>query len=216
MKKQIVETLFIACLLLGITSCGQNDNKNQPTGKDSSLGIIKPAITVQKQEDPTPKAPIINIKDSLTAKALYIMVKDSAANDEILAKKFTKIFDSILTKVIKTNKLTLKGSPACWYQKHKAPYFFEAGLPVDKKPVKLPKKVFTKQTGSDSALVAHFFGPYHLTDQGYVALKEMHKEIKPGKKAGKIFEVFVDDPLDENGKMKNPYKVQTNIILPYH
>ena len=144
------------------------------------------------------------------------MVKDSAANEELLAKKFNKIFDSILTKVIKTNKLSLKGSPACWYQKNKAPYFFEAGLPVDKIPAKLPKKVFTKQTQSDSALVAHFFGPYNLTAQGYTALKDMLKEIKPGKKAGTAFEVYVDDPMNEKGKLKNPYKVQTNIILPYH
>jgi len=44
----------------------------------------------------------------------------------------------------------------------------------------------------------------------------MLKEIKPGKKAGTAFEVYVDDPMNEKGKLKNPYKVQTNIILPYH
>ncbi|HPA23191.1 MAG TPA: hypothetical protein PLU18_08090 [Ferruginibacter sp.] len=216
MTKQIFVLVIFTAYLFAIMSCKGNNNHTKHASSDSSLAINKPAINVQKKENETLKAPIINIIDSFTSKAIYIMVKDSAANEELLAKKFNKIFDSILTKVIKTNKLSLKGSPACWYQKNKAPYFFEAGLPVDKIPAKLPKKVFTKQTQSDSALVAHFFGPYNLTAQGYTALKDMLKEIKPGKKAGTAFEVYVDDPMDEKGKLKNPYKVQTNIILPYH
>lgn len=215
MRNQIIGTAIIASCLFA-TSCNSNESHKQHAGTDSSLDIHKPAITVPKKPDQTSKAPIINIKDSFTSKAIYIMVKDSAANDTLLSQKFNKILDSTLTKVIKANKLTLKGPPACWYQKHKAPYFFEIGLPVDKKPAKLPKKVFIKQTVSDSALVAHFFGPYNLTVQGYTALREMLKEIKPGKKAGIAYEVYVDDPQDEKGKLKNPYKVQTNIILPYH
>ncbi len=55
-----------------------------------------------------------------------------------------------------------------------------------------------------------------MTKQAYEALYERLKEEKPRKKPGKAYEVYVDDPADEKGNLKNPFKVQTDIILPYN
>ena len=87
-------------------------------------------------------------------------------------------------------------------------------MPVNKKPAKLPKGVSLKQIGTDSVVVAHFYGPYELTPQGYTALKDWIKDHKK-KIILPPYEVYVGDPMDKDGKLIDPYKVQTDIIFTW-
>jgi len=81
-------------------------------------------------------------------------------------------------------------------------------------PAKLMKAFFVKEIGADSALVAHFFGPYEITGVAYDALKE--RLVSQNRKAVSApYEIYVSDPIDEKGNLKNPYKVQTDIVMPY-
>ena len=101
-----------------------------------------------------------------------------------------------------------------WYKSQKAPFFFEAGIPVDKKPAKLPAGVTLKQIGVDSVIVAHFYGPYDLTGQAYTVLQDWIKDHKK-KAIHPPYEIYVEDPMDKNGKLKDPYKVQTDIVFTW-
>ena len=101
-----------------------------------------------------------------------------------------------------------------WYKREKAIYFFEAGIPVDKKPSKLPKGTFIKEIGIDSIVVAHFYGPSELIPTAYDALNEWLKDRKK-KIKGAPYEIYVDDPLDADGKPNDPYKVRTDIVFTW-
>jgi len=87
-------------------------------------------------------------------------------------------------------------------------------LPVDKKPSKLPPGVIIKQIGTDSVVVAHFYGPYSLTAKAYPVLQDWLKDHKK-KAIQPPYEIYVDDPMDKNGKLKDPYKVQTDIVFTW-
>ena len=102
-----------------------------------------------------------------------------------------------------------------WFKSSSEPFYFEAGIPVNKVPAKLPKKVYIKNIGGDSAVIAHFYGPYELTYEGYGALKDWMKENKK-KASGAPYEVYVGEMIDSSGKAVDPYKVQTNIVFPHH
>ena len=207
-------SIFIisAVLLFFSEGCNSANNKNSgsETKKDS---IIKIAI---KTEQPgiTKKAPVINIMDTLSVKQLVLCIKDSAANSQRIANKLAIIYGVKLASIIKKNKLKVTGAPIAWYKSQKAPFFFEAGIPVDKRPLKLPAGVTVKQIGTDSVVIAHFYGPYNLTGQAYTALQDWIKDRKK-KSIKPPYEVYVDDPLDKAGKLKDPYKVQTDIVFTW-
>jgi len=211
--KKITVSIFFSCsLLIAIIACSNSGDskKNQQIKKDT---VIKTAI---KREEPSvvKKAPVINIMDTLSIKQMVLCIKDSAATSGRIALKLGQIYGVKLAAIIKKDKLKVTGPPMAWYKSSKAPFFFEAGLPVDKKPAKLPPNAIIKQIGQDSVIVAHFYGPYDLTDQAYTALQEWMKDHKK-KSILPPYEVYVDDPLDKSGKLKDPYKVQTDIIFTW-
>jgi effector-binding domain-containing protein len=204
--------IFAAGLLMLAFACNNGKNKKEATEvkKDSPIKTAIKAVekTVSK------KAPVINIADTLSAKRIVLCMKDSAANSQRIAQKLGVIYGVKLATIIKKNKLKITGAPMAWYKSQKAPFFFEAGLPVDKKPAKLPAGVIIKQIGVDSVVVAHFYGPYDLTGQAYTALEDWMKDHK--KKASRApYEIYVDDPMGKDGKLKDPYKVQTDIVFTW-
>jgi effector-binding domain-containing protein len=207
-----VSIFFSFSLLMMLSACNHSGDskKNQQAKKDT---VIKTAI---KREEPSvvKKAPVINIMDTLSIKQMVLCIKDSAATSGRIALKLGQIYGVKLAAIIKKEKLKVTGPPMAWYKSSKAPFFFEAGLPVDRKPAKLPANAIIKQMGQDSVIVAHFYGPYDLTDQAYTALQEWMKDHKK-KSILPPYEVYVDDPLDKNGKLKDPYKVQTDIIFTW-
>lgn len=203
----LYRSILFSCTLLLAAGCSNTaDQKKEPGSEKDSAVVKKPVVE-------TKRAPVINIGDTVSVKRVVLTVKDSAATMERVTFKLGEIYGVKLAAVIQKNKLTITGPPMAWYKTQKAPYFFEAGLPVDKKPARPSKGVQIKETGTDSVVVAHFYGPYELLPQAYDVLKDLVKERKKSLK-GIPYEIYVDDPVDNTGKLKDPYKVQTDVVFP--
>jgi len=212
MKKTnlLMQGLFIALLVFAI-AC--NNHKQE---KKVSEAPIKESPSKAKEEKlaETKKGPVINIGDTISLKRLVLTIKDSAATMERVSLKLGQVYGVKLAAIIKKNNLKITGAPMAWYKGPKAPFFFEAGIPVDKKPAKLTGGAFIKEIGVDSIVVAHFYGPYDLIPQAYEALRDWLKSHKKIVK-GAPYEIYVDSPVDAAGKPKDPYKVQTDIVFSW-
>jgi effector-binding domain-containing protein len=207
--KKIVWLLPFALSWLAACNSG-NETKTTPVIKKDTATIH--SVTPLPEE--TKRPPIINITDTLSDKRLVLYMKDSAATVERIGLKLPQILGFKLDAVIKKNKLAVTGRPMAWYNTSKPPYFFEAGIPVNKKPARLPSNVFVRQIGVDSVTVAHFYGSYDLLPQAYEALNDWMKSHKK-KLKGKPYEIYVDDPTGKDGQMKDPYKVKTDVVFPW-
>ncbi len=202
--------LFAVLLSFTFVSCG--GNSDQPVEKEP---IILKKDKPRSKNDTTPRGvPVINISDTVSLPLLVLCIKDSAANNIRLSQKLNKIYGERITEQLKKSKVNAFGPPMAWYTTQKAPFFFEAGIPVDKKPGKLSKGMYLKKVSTSKIIVAHFFGPYDESTQAYQVLKDWIKDS--GKHpSGAPYEIYVGDPYDKNGKPIDPYKVQTDIIYPY-
>ena len=165
-------------------------------------------------ETPAKRPPIINITDTVSVKRTVLCIKDSAATFERISLKLGEIYGFKLGAIIKKTKMKVAGPPMAWYITQKAPYYFEAGIPVEKKLGKLPSNIIIKEIGVDSVTVAHFYGPYDLLPEAYDALKDIMKSRKKKAKQ-KIYELYIGDPMDKDGKMIDPYKVQTDVVFTW-
>ena len=175
--------------------------------------IKKETVTTGKTEI-SQKGPIINIIDTVEVKRIVLCLKDSSSTSAGMSTKLSNIFNKKIPNTITAAKLKIVGQPIAWYKSQKAPFFFEVGIPVDKVPGKMPKGFFIKKTGGDSALVAHFFGPNAMSNVGYEALIDLLKE-RNKKIAASAYEIYIDNPfVVKKGKI-DPYKQQTDIVLPY-
>ena len=206
--------LFILCLCTCLISCNEHNKKSTAKEKTTPVIIKKDSLSSKKNE-PTGNAPIINITDTVALRQNILYIKDSAATSIRLTEKLGQIYGMRLRTVMQQNKLSFVGAPVAWYRSAKAPFFFEAGLPVDKKPARLPKNILFKIIGGDSAVIAHFYGPYEQTSIAYDALNSWLKSHKKKLKSP-AYEVYIGDPLDQRGNRVDPYKVQTDIIFPYN
>lgn len=194
-------------------------NSETQTDKEPTIVKSTDSPVVKKKEPteaplPTKRPPIINITDTLSVKRLVLCMKDSAATYDRISLKLGEIYGIKLAAVIKKNSLKITGQPMAWYKARKAPYFFEAGIPVDKRPRKLPANAFIKEIGVDSVIVAHFYGGYDLLPQAYEALTDIIKDRKRTLRS-KPYEIYVGDPMDKEGKLNDPYKVQTDVVFPW-
>ncbi|MFT3680621.1 MAG: hypothetical protein QM791_10140 [Ferruginibacter sp.] len=198
------------CTLVACNSNNSKQEEKKEPKKDSSAKTGEK----EKEKEEAKRPPIINIMDTVSEKRLVIYMKDSAASFERVGLKLGEIYGNKLGAVLKKNGLKMTGAPMAWYTKTKAPFFFEAGVPVDKGPKKLPAGCFTRQITVDSATVAHFHGPYDMLPLAYDAVKDYMKDRKK-KAGGKPYEIYIDDPMEKDGKMKDPYRVQTDIVFPW-
>jgi effector-binding domain-containing protein len=214
MKNMLTVTAAVIGLpaLIILTSCNGGDKKTRQSKTDT----VKPVRTnteKNKEQAKVEKAAIINILDSVSPKRLVIYMKDSAKTFERISLKLGSIYGVKLAEVLKKNNIKMTGAPMAWYKTQKPPFFFEAGLAVNKKPAKLPKNVFVREMNTDSVIMAHFYGPYSLLGQGYDAIKERMKDQKKVSN-GTPYEIYIDDPVDATGKPKDPYKIRTDIVFP--
>jgi hypothetical protein len=209
MKKFPGITSLLAAVIL-LNACGSNDNKTAPEKKTADTAKQQ---TAEVPAPPATKPAIINITDTVASKRIVLCIKDSAASFERVSLKLGQIYGVKLAEVLKKNNLKMDGAPMAWYTTSKAPFFFEAGVPVAKKPVKLSGGAFVKELGADSVVMAHFYGPYELLSQGYDAIKEWMKDGKK-KSTAPPYEIYIGDPIDKDGKPADPYKVRTDIVFP--
>jgi hypothetical protein len=210
-KKKYTLVLLVTGVFL--YACNNADTNKRPASDSGHIKVNRDTF-IQKTGNLPQKAPIVNIADTVTVKQWVIYAKDSALYNERINVKLAKIYGRLLPDVVKKNKLKITGPPMAWYKTQKGPFFFEAGLPVDKRPGKLPKNIFARQIGGDSAVVAHFFGPYDITIMGHEALNDWLRAKKKKRKAP-AYEIYVGDPFDKDGKPVDPYRVQTDIVFPY-
>ena len=196
-----------------LVSCGGNDTRKETVTKKDSTKSKKEIKAQTKTVTNIQKPPIINIVDTISPKRMIVYISDSASTYERISIKLGQIYGFKLADVFKKNALKVMAPPMAWYQTQKPPYFFEAGVPVNKKPTKLILGAKIKELPNDSAVVAHFYGPYNLMYMGYDALKEWMKDHKK-KAVGAPYEIYITDPIDKKGKPVDPYKVQTDIVFP--
>ena len=199
--------LFFTTILL--VSCG-GKKKQEPAKPEK--GRIKTEVK-KGTETKTQRPPIINIVDTIAPKMTVAYCTDSAATFERISLKLGKIYGITLAEYIKKNNLKTAGANMAWYKKQKAPFFFEAGIPVNKAGAKAVKGVQIRQLGAGKALIVHFYGPFEMLPQGYDAMKDWMKENNKTL-AGPTYEIYVTDPIDKNGKRVDPYKIQTDIVFP--
>ena len=202
----------VAASLVLFCSCNSDNKKTTEANKDSFVSK-KETRSQPKIEVHTKKPPIINIVDSVQPKRIVVYIKDSASTFERISMKLGQIYGSRLTEFFKKNSLKTAGAPIAWYLTHKAPYFFEAGMPVNKKPTKMMAGIKVRETSADSVVMAHFYGPYDLMNVGYDALNDWLKDHKRSLKEP-AYEIYIGDPIDKKGKPVDPYKVQTDIVFP--
>ena len=201
--------LFVCVAVCACNSSSKEDKKN---AKDSIKSETKKE-TKQQAETKLQRPPIVNIVDTFTTKLTVIYSSDSAATFSRISLKLGKIYGVKLPEYIKKNSVKTTGAPMAWYTKQKAPYFFEAGIPVNKAGAKALEGVQIREIAAGKAVVAHFFGPFDLLPQGYDAIREFIKDNKKSI-AGTPYEIYLTDPFDKNGKPVDPYKVQTDIVFP--
>ncbi|MBC7867070.1 MAG: hypothetical protein H7X88_06000 [Gloeobacteraceae cyanobacterium ES-bin-316] len=207
--------LYILLSICALTSISCKEKKPIQKNTDTSTSFIIKKDSIQPAKDGSPaRPPIVNISDTIAIKYTVLYIKDSAASSDRISQKLAKIYGTTLPEYIKKQNLKVAGAPIAWYKTTKAPFFFEAGLPVNKKPIKLPKGIFVKTIGGDKAVIAHFFGPYSITSMGYEALADFVTSNKK-KRKGLPYEIYVTEPFDKDGKAIDPYKVQTDIVYPY-
>ncbi len=202
---------FLTSILITLSAISCKDKKGeQPLPPPL---VKKEPAKLTSKEVPL-KGPIVNIIDTVETKRLVLCVKDSSSTSIGLSEKLSNILNKRIPNAISITKLKIVSQPIAWYKSQKPPFFFEVGIPIDKIPLKLPKGFIIKKTGGDSALVAHFFGPNILSSVGYDALGEMLKERKK-QRAAPAYEIYMDNPFEiKKGKI-DPYKQQTDIVLPY-
>ncbi len=208
-KKIFHAVILFATIFL--YACNNDDGKKKPA-KDSTAS----AGRVETKKEPNSKyqrPPIINIVDTVAPKRTVIYCSDSAATFERISLKLGKIYGTKLSEYQKKNKIKPAGAPMAWYKKQKGPYFFEAGIPVNKAGSRSVAGVKIREMAAGKVLIAHFYGPFELLPQGYDAIKEWMKDNKKTA-AGPAYEIYVTDPLDKNGKPIDPYKIQTDIVFP--
>ncbi len=182
------------------------------------LPIVTPSLKEGKKNDTRSKAaqkgPIINIIDTLEINRIVLCVKDSALSIDRMKEKLSNIFNKTLPEGILMMNLQATREQIVWYKTTMASYFFEAGIPVDKKVASLRKGMFMKKTGGDSALIAHFFGPTELIYVAYDALNERLKENNK-KKTTPSYEIYKDNNFLNTTPNIDPYKLQIDIVMPY-
>lgn len=197
-----------------LSSCKSKEPTKQEKINETNAVVLK-ADSGQFIENLPTRPPIINIMDSFIVKQHVIAIKDSALLSVDISKKLDHIFNTQLPEFARKHNIEITGKRIVWYKTLSSPFFFEAGFPVNKKPAKTKAPVFLKTIGGDSCIVAHYFGPYSNTVTAYDVLYEWLKDNNK-KKKGDSYEVYVDNPFDEQGNAKNPYKVGTDVVMPHY
>lgn len=206
---RVIKIVSGLCILFN--SCKSNENK---TLKTEQAPVIYKTDTSANENKSAAKPPVINITDTLSEKRMVLVIKDSAATSERIAIKMANIYQKIIPEIIKQQKLQITGPRMAWYKTSSPPFFFEAGLPVNKKPINMPKNMTIKNIVADSVVVAHFYGPYSLTFQAYEALRDWMGSYKK-RSAGAPYEIYIDEMYDSSGKAIDPYRVRTDIVFPH-
>lgn len=208
----IFKISFCALILLLTISCKSKKERLKEKSNKLNAEIVRKDSAIK--DVVFQKAPIINLEQNNLTRQYIIYKKDSSNNSSSISSKIKKHAEVELPEVIKKLKLEKIGAPIAWFITESAPFYFETGLEVNKKPVNVPKPFKLRVIEPGKAIIAHYYGPYSNTIMAYEVLNDWLKNNNKHKIAGP-YEVYVDSPFDDKGKAKDPYKVQTDIICLY-
>ncbi len=211
MKIKLLRIAALAFVSGMINACGETEKESKKA--DLSSIVFKVDTSEKKKTNEPENPPIINIEDTIAVKRMVVLIKDSANTSGRIGLKLSRIYDSILPAYFAKNNIKKAGPRIAWYKTSKAPFFFEAGIQVDKKPAKPGKNISFREIGGDSAVVVHYYGPYESTFQAYQAVKEWMTDHHK-KPAGAPYETYITEPFDEKGKRVETYKLLTDIVFP--
>ena len=197
--KLSIHAIFILCLCVG--AC-----------KPKTGNAIPPEVVYK--EDTVVEKVVVNITDTLFPQTYLICRRDTANSVQAINDKLNASFKKLLPALADSLNAGINGPRYAWYKNESLPLIFETGFPVDMLPGHVPKPYFVRTVKQDSAFVAHFFGPYSGISVAHEALQSRLKSAKKKLRTAP-FEIYVDDVYDENGKLKNPYRVRTDIIYLY-
>lgn len=201
-------SLYTLCIMLAI-SCKSKKDKIKEQSNQLNTQVVRKDSSIK--DVIFQKAPIINLEQIVLTRQFIIYKKDSANVSGNISSKMREHTDREFPEVIRKMKVEKIGSPMAWFLTESAPFYFETGLEINKKPKNVPKPFKLRIIEPGKAIVAHYFGPYSNTIMAYEVLNDWLKTNHKVKIAGP-YEVYVDSPFDEKGKAKDPYKVQTDII----
>lgn len=201
--------ILLSFLLPGLPSCTSSDSDTP-----DPVIILKKNKPVKGDSAVSAGTPIINLSDTSVPPEFLITLKDSAIDNVRLSQKLARLYGEKLPRAIGQMKLKITGPPRAWYRSQKAPFFFEAGFPVDRKPGKPPKGFLVKKLPGGRVIRAHFYGPYEETTQAYDVIRDWLKD-QHRMSNGSFYEEYVDNPIGADGKPMDPYKVKTDIVMPY-
>ncbi len=212
MHSKYILYLFILSILC---QCNNNSDADKGFRSMKELNATKAKSdtirNISVKEHEVARGPVINISDTILEKTNILCVRDSAANQEILTKKLNYLHDTILANALVKYKLKSIGSPVAFYKKKRAPYFFEAGIPVNNKISISSKKFYYKTLPQGKGIVAHYFGPKDLLNIAYGSLDTYITNQKL-ERTGSSFEIYF--PSAASKETGNPYKQQTDIVIP--
>lgn len=219
MLQKLAAILVITASAIAFSHCtNSSSSSTSAPAKDATAASKNDSAEVPPPPPKLPPAParppIINITDTIRPAMQVLVMRDSAANTDRIGLKMGDILSVKLAAFMKKAKVKAVGPPMAWFRSQEPPFFFEVGVPVDKKPGKMDKGIYIKSIPKDSVIIAHFYGPYEMTYQAYEAVEDVLKS-KKRKLKGEPVEIYVDDPIDANGKPKDPYKVLTDIVFPF-
>jgi len=178
-------------------------------GPDFEKGLAD-LTKLAETSTPAVKEPGIQIEESTSKPMSVIYVVDTAATGAEIGPKLAKIYGEQLGAFMSKAGLKMAGAPMAWYNQQQPPFVFDAGVPVNKMPAKTEGNIKSRQVPAGKIVVAHFYGPYELTDRGYKAVEDWLKQHPDKSVGGKPYEVYIGDP----GVEKDPYKVLTDIVFP--
>ena len=193
--------LLAGFVLAGIlTSCGGSGENKQSSDSTQTTAPTGDSSAV--------KEPTFTIEETTTKEQFMMVMSDSAQSTAELGEKLGKIYASIGECAGKC-KMESAGYPVAWYNSPSAPWKFEAGMPYTTECGHPEKGISLKTLKAGKAVVAHYFGPYEMSDRAYQACEKYIAEHKMTVD-GPPYEVYIGDPALES----DMYKVQTDIVFP--
>jgi effector-binding domain-containing protein len=122
-----------------------------------------------------------------------MLIKDKATEAE-MGKTVKEILERLEELAVKEG-LTISGVPVAFYEEHEnGTYTFEAGYPINRKPVtSLPVDVLYKETPASEAAICHFNGDPKTTYEAYQKLTAFLKD-KGRNAASSPMEKYLSDP----------------------
>lgn len=140
----------------------------------------------------------------------YMLIEAKNIPQEEVGKRLGEIYQKV-GSAFKAAGLSSVGAPMAFFEEPiNGTFTFQAGMPVDKKPIKKPAKgLIYKEMPASEAAIAHFSGPYEKTETAYGALQKFIEDR--GKTAASMpLESYVSDPAES----KTPLDIKTDIIWP--